>query len=1068
MGKKITDVKYFEYREVFKVSLVIFEDGKPVYTQDANLSDFKKNSWRNIQLDEPYVIREDKDLIISIKYYYGRNMDFVAICDRSPLRNKGNLYSFDGEKWYDDAPGDFLITAILQNDATESPMGYNIYRDSEKINDELISGVNEYILKGESDGLHTYSVSAVYNSVEKQSVNIKVTTQSVYNYMPPVPEITGEVENLNCILSWNEPLRRGEEMTWSGKEVSNGIGGTSSTSPKVWIKQDFTQYDLAAFPNHQITAINSYIYNDGVINSVTAFIIKNGVIDYFEEIPSEIVSAIKPNEWNKFTLKSKYKLELGNEYSFGLYYIHTANGHPVGVDNRKAVEGKGNSFSTSSPSSKGFGESKPVWKTLSQGKIPGNFMLSADVEALSSEASDSQEVIGYDIYCNGELIAENIQGTTYTTEVKDLGTYTYGVIVKGEKGRHSEMSVTDVLFKLPEYYKSPTIIKAEQNGKDISISWSNNAYEMRHYSTAAYIAGFAEEMPLIYGAKFSKEELADYAGYKFKSMTFGIGENLDSFKLKVIAEGGELLYEKEFKNGEIESGYLYTLDFDDDENVRIPSGKDIYLAYDAVLPAKATPILLDEGPEVEGGAVVNLSGGVGTWINLGTIASDYKGMNIVISALIFDDSESNGKTSQNVVNMNCRNVGEYKLEKLVTKPNLKINIDDINLNINSVKEVLKVTDKSEEKLKVKGYRLYKNGSMIKETTSTLYNETLNDYGVFNYYITNVYENGWESNASDIMEFTNTISQRPQAPYDLEGVITGKDINLKWKPVTESPVLTYDNGSGNYMAFGMTGGDVVEGYMVSRFPISEISDKIGQEVSHITFRLNSTELVSAAIVVLYGDNIVYKQDIRLSTLSVGANTVRLDNSVPIIAGHDLGIGYFLRYNNGVKPLVCDDGPTVANYYSDLISSSGTPGYWKSMNADFKFNYNWAISATLKTADIKVDPIIANDSDVMESNITYSVYRDGVLLESGIIDTSFVVKEAQLGEYVVTAEIDGKESAESNSFIYGEASGLEGIADDFYTGDNCIYSLDGILVGKDGDTSKLDKGIYIMNGKKIIVK
>lgn len=1063
-GQSISEVRYFEYREVFDASVIIFEDGTPVYEQKADLSGFEKNSWRSVEFEEPYIIPEGKEILVSVRYEYGRNMDFVAICDRVPTLNKGNLYSFDGEKWYSDGPGDFLITAVLHNSSTAEPDGYNIYRDNEKVNAELVAET-EYLLAGESEGTHTYKVSAVYGTDEKESAEVSVNALSVYSYMPQVSGISADTDNLNGILTWTEPLRRGTEMGWSGKEVSTGIGGVSSTAPKVWIRHIISQSDLAAFPDHQITAINAYIYNDGVINTVTAFVMKNGEIDYYEEVNSENVSSIKTNEWNKFTFSTPYRIELGNEYSFGLYYTHTAGGHPVGVDNQQAIEGKGNSFSTSGVSSSGFDQSSPYWKTLSEGDIPGNFMLSADVEALSTQASEPQEITGYDIYRDGSLIAENVEGTSYTDEVSNLGTYTYAIITKGTEGKVSKPAETSITYTLPEEYKAPTIVSTSQEGRNIGISWSTNAYEMKHYGTASYIAGFAEEMPLIYGSRFTAEELAGYAGYKFKSMTFGIGDDLDGFKLKIIVEGGETIFEKAFSKGDIEAGYLYTLDFDDEEDVRIPEGKDVYLVYDAVLPANTTPILLDAGPEIEGGAVINLTGGAGTWLNLSTIASDYKGLNIVIGALIVEAGTAQ-ETKSAPVRLGRDRIDSMNLERMTTRPETGIDIDEAGFGISPAVGAVKAPHAADKAPDVMSYRLYRNGELLTETESTSYTGTLEDYGVFDYYITSVYENGWESPASDIIEFTNTIAQRPQAPYDLKGAIEGKNLNLTWKPVADAPVLTYENGSGKYMAFGMTGTDVVEGYMVSRFRAEEIADKVGQEVAHITFRLNSTDLLSAAVVVLYGDNVVYMQEVKVSSLAVGANTVRLDQPVPVVPGQDLGIGYHLSYNTGVKPLVCDDGPTVADYYSDLISASGTPGYWKSMNADYKFNYNWAISATLKTADVMIEPEKAPNA--VYDNITYTVYKDGISIESGLTEPSYVVENAALGEYTVTATVEREESAESNSFSYGSISDIPVVTGDNSENGKYIYSVDGILMNSEGDTSNLKEGIYIIKGKKIIVK
>ena len=288
-GQKIDSVRYWEYREVFKASVVVFEDGQPVYEQAADLGGFEKNSWRNVRFDEPYTIPEGKEVVIAVKFNCGRNMSFVGICDRQPTYGKGNLYSYDGKKWYSDAPGDFLVTAMLHNDATGQPQGYDVYRDGVKVNPELLTDATAYTLTGEPEGLHKYKVAAVYTEGgDKMSDEVEAKTLSAYSYMPPVSGISATVDNLSATLTWGAPLKRGPEMTWSGKELGISIGGTSSTSPRVWIVQQFDADDLAAFPDHQITAINSYVRNDGTLNSIVPFIMKNGKIDYYEIVPHAV------------------------------------------------------------------------------------------------------------------------------------------------------------------------------------------------------------------------------------------------------------------------------------------------------------------------------------------------------------------------------------------------------------------------------------------------------------------------------------------------------------------------------------------------------------------------------------------------------------------------------------------------------------------------------------------------------------------------------------------------------------------------------------------------------------
>lgn len=53
-------------------------------------------------MDNPYTIPAGKTVMFGVKYEYGRNLNFAAICDRTPSNGKGNLYSYDGKTWIAD------------------------------------------------------------------------------------------------------------------------------------------------------------------------------------------------------------------------------------------------------------------------------------------------------------------------------------------------------------------------------------------------------------------------------------------------------------------------------------------------------------------------------------------------------------------------------------------------------------------------------------------------------------------------------------------------------------------------------------------------------------------------------------------------------------------------------------------------------------------------------------------------------------------------------------------------------------------------------------------------------
>lgn len=1062
VGEVIDSMSFFEYRPAYKVTALIYENGTPVVEQNVDLSNFTKNTVRKFALSSPYTIPAEKELMFVIKYEYGSNQDFMAICDKSPTPGKGNLYSYDGKTWNNDGPGDYLVTAYIKNNtaADATPDGYNVYRDGVKVNEAPISDTS-VMLNGEATGTHQYYVTAVYGATENQSKPISLSCTSVTDFVPSVSTIMASKEDLNGTIEWTAPLSCSNEITWSSKEYGNTIGGTGS-SPKVWIKQEFDANDMIAYPNHKITAINSFI--NGPITGITLFVIKNGVIDYHQPIEAAALEGLVNNSWNKFTLTTPYKFEVGNQYSFGIYYTHAKGEKPIAVDNSTCIDIKGNSFSTSSPKSAGFEKTTPSWKTLASGNIPGNFMLTADIEA-DGEVAPASEITGYDIYRDGNLIASDVKELKYTDTVTDLGTYLYGVVSKGKDGKVSPVKEISITYTLPATYEAPVILSNSYENNELSISYTADAYELKHYGTPAYLAGFEEEMPdLLYGAKFTKEELADYVGYEFNSLKFAIGSGITTFNLEVYESGNTTPIYSEKMEG-IEAGYLYTTS--PSSKIVIPENKDLYLVYKATLPAGASGIILDEGPARENGAVVSLSGGA-NWLKLGTISPDLKDYNIVISAIAVpasDDAKGAAKAKQVVLGNNTEKLAAMP-KRIISKVNAAADSSSDEFGIEAaLKTVKKAAKKAADTSKVLSYRVYCNNEIVYEGAATTYTETISDYGVFNYHVTAIFEKGWESPASRTITVENEIKQAAPAPFDLVGYEKDEKFNLAWKSVSEAPVLKVHNGDIDWVnGCGMThSSGTSSGYQTILIPAADVADKAGMEISHIRFGLLDPNVYTASVIVMKNENVVYEQAVDVATLVKGWNEVRLNTPVTIEAGQDLYVGYHLSYKSGLHPLAGDKGPAVPGY-GDLISSSGSNGYWYSMKNKYKLDFNWVIEAVLKTPNTSARkaPMRADDA------VTYNVYCDGVAVATGLTTTSYVAEKGAYGDYTVTAVTAGVESAESNVVSYVVSVGIDSVEGDNAAENTAVYSIDGQLVNKSGKVNALKKGLYIVNGKKYVVK
>ena len=103
------------------------------------------------------------------------------------------------------------------------------------------------------------------------------------------------------------------------------------------------------------------------------------------------------------------------------------------------------------------------------------------------------------------------------------------------------------------------------------------------------------------------------------------------------------------------------------------------------------------------------------------------------------------------------------------------------------------------------YKVYCNGEEKRQQTAQSYSEILKTNGEFNYYVTSIFQNGWESPASKVISINNPISQASPAPFALKGNYTeAGSLLLSWKAANESATLTYQKDDGVDIALGMTG------------------------------------------------------------------------------------------------------------------------------------------------------------------------------------------------------------------------------------------------------------------------
>ncbi len=1042
VGQVVDGITFAQYRNLSKVTGLVYENGEVVSEGVADRSKYEKNTTLKIKLNNHITIKAGAEYIFAIKVEGGYNMNFVVMKDKTTdAPGKGDLYSTDGKTWKATGAGDYLVTANLVNKANEAPTGYSVMMDGDFYNaaDVTItsaknkySGVVEYtaIMNNVPVGEHQVYVSADYPDEHRVSFSRKVkildfaksAPSAHYSYNTPA----GDFKH---VLVWAAPLTGGDNLTWGSAEATHSIGGSAAKDTKVWFRNVFTADDLTAFgPNAKITNIKT-IFTEAVINSVKLFIMKDGVIDYAQDAADVELAAIQANKESTFALDTPYELTPGHTYAYGLYVTHTPKTHPIGVTGNVAVDGRGNTFSVTSPSSKGFEKTSPTWKTLKSGGIPGNWALYATVEDATTKKAPS----GYTLARDGNVIASGITATSYTDEVPGPGRYAYTLTADYGYYYTSYPEEFAVKVSLPDKYAAPEIDGASYNRdtNEFNLSWNTDT-KLTKCDDPAYLTGFDEDMTMLWGAQFTKDELASYKGLKIDRIKFAIGAAIGEFKVGVYTAKGTALSEITVKDGDVDAGTVYTAKLP--TPVEITGEEDLYIAYNGTVPGGASALIIDAGPLKDGGARVSLTNGL-TWMNLATISSIATDNNIYIGAYLID-GESGSTTELAPQQAEMTSIGISSVQA-TEEP----------ISVVYAANVPKPVAKSAAVPRPVKFNIYRNGEVIATTTEKAYVDKLPSFNTYTYYVTAVYENDWESPATRSVSVDRPIAQKGIAPYALTGTSTADGLNLNWESPDKALSLTYVQGT-KIGGLGLTGSNLTPHAFI-HFAKDDLKPYIGQRIDHIMFGLFSTEVSDVAIEIAEDENIIYHQPV--SSVVGGWNDVRLNEPYLIKGESDLYIGYTLSHDSGIKPLgvdVKEDGTFPSDPdKGDILTNSASPGYWYRLSEKFKLNYNWAIKA-----------VLANDFDVIfktqdAKDITYNVYYEGEKIREGLTATSVIIPDAKQGNYYVTAIQNGIESGESNKVFF-----YTGAIDDITVDDNGTaeyFNLQGIRV----DADNLTPGIYV---------
>lgn len=213
-GKRISSVSVQLVNPVQYIALFIQKDGEQIYKKQYK-GDFKfDGSLTAIPVDEDIRILPGHEYMFGFEIKSDAGVQPLGIDDSKAVFNKGDLLSTDGEKWFSAAisgiEGNFNINVDLTpTDITEEkPMGYNVYRNSVKVNSSLITS-QSYDDVLSATGTFAYTVTSVYknNGESAESKPVNVEAYEIKDKTAPNAVYADVERNRNISLRWDNPTK---------------------------------------------------------------------------------------------------------------------------------------------------------------------------------------------------------------------------------------------------------------------------------------------------------------------------------------------------------------------------------------------------------------------------------------------------------------------------------------------------------------------------------------------------------------------------------------------------------------------------------------------------------------------------------------------------------------------------------------------------------------------------------------------------------------------------------------------------------------------------------------------
>lgn len=398
-------------------------------------------------------------------------------------------------------------------------LGYNVYRDGTKLNEEPIREM-KYYDNVMVEGTYTYTVAAVYNDTEKVSDEVFVTVNAKSVSKPQTVFVRQKGVN-SARMQWLEPETNFINRTYVDMETANlqGFGVTTDMSFEVAV--NFDKADIANYAGNKVTKVQFYPMSTDATDWKLNLYTRNGDDGSLQLLMSQnITQPLNDRKFNTVALDTPLDLPDG-DLIVGIS-VTAPVGMVFGMDYGRSEAGYSDLLRQSVESD--FFSITEMSSSTSTPYIT-SWLMNVVLEP-ENASTDVDKVESYTIYADGNVVGETTE-LGYTVDALADGEHTLGVSATYADGKTSD-AVSAALNVAANYKAVERVDVAidEKNGLDASWTVPSDDDETFLTYASGEAAGRAPIGPADYNyglmasVIFTPSMLKSYNGYRINAFRF--------------------------------------------------------------------------------------------------------------------------------------------------------------------------------------------------------------------------------------------------------------------------------------------------------------------------------------------------------------------------------------------------------------------------------------------------------------------------------------------------------------------------------------------------------------------